>query len=195
MLRVIGGPMFAGKTTWLLNFAKSLPEGTFQVFKPSMDVRYASDECVTHNGTRLPARNLDVQNPQIPELDPKIKTILLDELNFFNAETLLPVIREQEKLGRTVAGVGLLFDSEKRPFGATLSLAEVADDFVQLYARCDECGKQAEHTYRKLLAESQVVLGASELYGPCCSNCFELLHKRAEQETAAVSNPAVAFSQ
>lgn len=183
MLTIVGGPMFAGKTTWLVKTAKSLEPGTFVVLKPSMDIRYAVDKCVTHNGVSLPAQNVDASNPVFPQLDKKITTILIDELNFFNADTLLPAIREQERLGRDVMGVGLLYDSEKRPFGATLPLAEIADDRKQLTARCDECGKSAEHTYRKIQTDSQVVLGASELYGACCETCWDVLKERAVRES------------
>lgn len=183
MLIIVGGPMFAGKTTWLLQYTKDLAQGSFVVIKPSMDIRYANDECVTHNGERVPAINVDAQNPVFPTLDKKIKTILLDELNFFNTKNLLSAIREQEKQGRTVVGVGLLYDSEKRPFGSTLALSKLADTFVELEARCDNCGLQAQHTYRKIQTDSQVVLGAAELYGACCTECWDTLKAHSLEET------------
>ncbi len=175
MLTLIGGPMFSGKTTWLLDHVKELPSGSFQLFKPNIDVRYGDDELVTHNGERLPARNLSTKKPIFPKLGPEIKTLLIDELNFFQAETLLPALREQEAAGRQIVAAGLLYDFMKQPFGATLPLSKVADHFEQLFARCDRCGKPAEHSYRKTQETDQVVLGAKDKYGACCSECWTVL--------------------
>lgn len=177
MLIVVAGPMFAGKTTWLLDYTKNLPTDSFQVFKPSIDTRYAESAVVSHNGGKIAAHNLDIQNPLFPTLPQRIQTILIDELNFFRHPTLLPVVKEQLALGRNVIGVGLMYDFLKKPFGATPHLAKMADNFVQLYAVCDNCGKKAKHSYRKIQQKAQVVIGAAESYGPCCTSCWKLLQK------------------
>lgn len=175
MLIVVAGPMFAGKTTWLLDYTKKLPKDSFQVFKPSIDTRYAEAAVVSHNGGKIGAQNLDIHKPLFPTLVDTVKTILIDELNFFKHPTLLPVVKEQLALGRDVIGVGLMYDFLKNPFGATPHLAKIADSFVQLFATCDNCGKKAKHSYRKIQQKAQVVIGAAESYGPCCTACWELL--------------------
>lgn len=175
MLTVVGGPMFSGKTSWLLGYIHSLTPGTYELFKPDMDTRFAIDEIVSHAGQRMPAKNLHILSPEFPNLPDTVGTILIDELNFFDPQTLVPEIEKQLQKGKTIVTAGLLYDFAKNPFGATLPLSQHADRFIQLYARCDNCGQQAHHSYRKTHATSQIVLGASETYGPTCEICWETL--------------------
>lgn len=177
MLIVVAGPMFAGKTTWLLDYAKQLPKDSFKVFKPSIDTRYAKAAVVSHNGGKIAADNLDTATPLFPKLSKKVQTILVDEANFFHHASLLPEIQKQVAVGRAIICVGLMYDFLKKPFGATPHLAKMADEFIQLYAICDRCGKKAKHSYRKIADKTQVVVGAAESYGPCCVTCWRILQK------------------
>lgn len=182
--------MFAGKTTWLLEYARALSADEFVLLKPSIDTRYSENECVTHDGDRLPAFNLPMEPITFPEFSSKIKTVLLDELNFLNPDALIPAVEAQLKEGRDVVAAGLLYDFEKKPFGATLALSKLADEFVQLEARCDGCSQPARHSYRKVRVADQVVLGAGELYGACCEKCWGRLSAAAVAETVLSGEPA-----
>jgi thymidine kinase len=71
----------------------------------------------------------------------------------------------------------LLYDNQKKPFGATLPLSKLADKFIELFAKCDGCGKQANQSYRKTKARNQVILGAGESYGACCEACWSSLNQ------------------
>lgn len=172
MLTIVGGPMFAGKTTWLINHANQLPQNSFIVFKPHIDNRYSDSECVSHDGLKIQAHNIDINKPQIPQLNSKIKTVFFDELNFFKPEIITPLINALIQQDIEVIGVGLLYDSQREPFGATLSLSKIADKFIELYAVCDGCQNNAKHSYRKNKVQEQVLLGAADLYGPSCDNCW-----------------------
>lgn len=173
MLIVVGGPMFAGKTTWLINYAKTLPFGSFRLFKPNIDTRYGKDEFVTHDGIQAAAMNISTDRPFFPNMDKSITTIILDELNFFSPDSLLPAVQEQLRLDKTVVGSGLMHDFAKNPFGATPVLSKMADKFVELFARCDGCGEKATHCYRKVKDQNQFLLGAAESYGACCLTCWD----------------------
>jgi len=175
MLTVIGGPMFSGKTTWLLEKEKVLPNGSYELFKPNIDTRYAVHEFVNHDGERIPARNLSTTSPHFPQFSPEIKTILIDELNFFDETIILPVIKGQLKAGRNVFAAGLLYDFAQKPFGATLPLSKKADKFIELFAICDRCGKKASESYRKVASQQQFLLGSSDIYGACCKRCWHIL--------------------
>jgi len=172
--------MFSGKTTWLLNYEKTLPKGTYELFKPTIDTRYSVHEYVSHDGHRLPAHNLSVKDP-IFKLNPNIQTILIDELNFFDPKVITPVLKEQLKLGKTIIVAGLLYDFAKNPFGATLSLSQKADKFIQLFARCDRCGKRASESYRKTTSQEQFLLGAQDVYGASCKRCWAILSRTSEK--------------
>lgn len=168
--------MFSGKTTWLIEYTKKLPTGSYVIFKPNIDTRYATNAIVTHNGQSLVAHNLNYTNPVFPPLRKKIRTILIDELNFFKQNTLLPELQRQIQLGRHIVGVGLLFDSYKKEFGATTALSKQADTFIELTSVCDGCGKKiARHSYRKTHTRKQIAIGAGESYGPSCDTCWNNL--------------------
>lgn len=168
--------MFSGKTTWLIDYTKKLMARSYVIFKPNIDTRYATGAVVTHNGQSLSAYNLDHANPTFPPLNKKIKTILIDELNFFSFSSLEKSLQRQQRLGRNIVGVGLLYDSQKRPFGSTLPLSKRADEFIELLSVCDGCGKRsAKHSYRKTRTKKQIAIGAGESYGPSCDNCWDLL--------------------
>ncbi|MDQ3008946.1 MAG: hypothetical protein M3Q81_05145 [bacterium] len=174
MLHIIGGPMFSGKTSYLIDTVSKLASGTYQLYKPALDTRYAIDECVTHDGLKIPALNLTTEQPDFSSLPPSVTTILLDELNFFNPEIIIPVLQAELKQGRDFIGAGLLLDSKRQPFGATLPLSQQADTFTQLFAICDNCQQQAEFNYSKVIIKGQLLLGASEAYGACCENCWPI---------------------
>ncbi len=168
--------MFSGKTTWLIEHTKKLPTGRYVIFKPNIDTRYATHAIVTHNGQTLPALIINYKKPAFPPLSRKIKTILIDELNFFSYKTLLPLLNRQQKMGRDIIGVGLLYDSNKKTFGATLPLSKIADKVLELLAICDNCGqKTARHSYCKTKTKSQIAIGAGESYGTSCDECWSVL--------------------
>lgn len=175
-LLIAGGPMLAGKTTWLLKHAQTLSPESYTVFKPNIDTRYAQDACVTHDGFRMPAENLLTENPVFPELPSGVTTVFIDELNFFQEKTLWPHIQQKLQQGRNVIAAGLLYDFQKQPFGATLPLSQKADVFTQLYAKCDGCHGKANQSYRKIMSQEKVVLGAAESYGACCETCWTHLN-------------------
>lgn len=174
MLIIVGGPMFSGKTTWLINYLKKLTPGSFELYKPTIDTRYATDACMTHDGESIKAVNLDIHSPHFGSSE-RIKIILIDELNFFEPAPLIAAINKELARGKIVVGAGLLFDSNKKVFGATLALSKAAYQFVELTAKCDGCGKAARNSYRKVKAKEQVLLGAKESYGACCDECWEKL--------------------
>ena len=176
MLRIVGGPMFAGKTTWLINTAKALPKERFRLFKPDIDNRFSETMVISHDGDGLTSENISSKNPVFPDMDKDVTTLLIDELNFFNPKTLIPAVKEQLELGKHVYGVGLLYDVNKKVFGATLALAQMADEFIELYANCNGCGVKASNTYRKVKSPKQILIGASDLYGAACDRCWPKLH-------------------
>lgn len=176
MLTIVGGPMFSGKTTWLMDHIDKLTPGSFRLFKPDIDTRFGKNICVTHQGRTYPASNLRTAYPKFPHMSRTITTILIDELNFFSPESLHVELETQQKLGRNLVGAGLLFDYKKKTFGATFPFSQIADSFIQLYAMCDLCKKKANHSYRKSRDKKQFLLGAEESYGACCENCWQRLN-------------------
>jgi len=178
MLKVFAGPMFAGKTTALLQEAEKLPPGSFIFLKPSIDDRYSETEVVTHDGRKIAAQMISATDPIFPKIPDQIKSILIDEVNFFDFPKLQEQIEQALKQGKKVFAAGLLYDFRHQPFGATLPLKDSATEFVELFAKCDLCDQPANHSYRKVGGGDQVLVGAQESYGACCEVCWEVLQKK-----------------
>ena len=173
-LTVITGPMFAGKTTWLLKFIDKFESEHVQLFKPSLDDRYSESEVVTHDGHKHEAGVLSLEDFSLVDLvQDGTKLVGIDELNFFDFQVLFPQIKALLARGVEVVGSGLEFDFAKNPFGATPALLARADKLVRLSAVCDGCQESAGHSYRKVSSGSQVLVGAADSYGACCDGCWE----------------------
>jgi thymidine kinase len=180
------GSMFSEKTTNLIR-SLQLPQNQPAILlKALIDDRYATNYCVSHNGLRYPAINISHQSPQIVQTvqdyqlahpGEVLRTVALDELNFFSFALIWEQIETLRARGINFYGAGLPLDTNKQPFGATLQLMDKADEVIQLYAICDGCGGPADLTYRKIPQEQQLAVGGSELYGACCAVCWENLHR------------------
>lgn len=173
-LTIIHGPMFAGKSTALIDRARTFSPDSFLAFKPQIDTRYSATEIVTHAQDALSAIPVFVENPQLLEfIDDDIQTVVVDELNFFSFEPIWSAIQQVLYKGVDVIGAGLLTDFLRKPFGATMPLLNFADEVVELYSRCDYCGQAAQYSFRKVDQDDQFLLGAADKYGACCEACWK----------------------
>lgn len=165
MLTVIAGPMFAGKTSTLIDRPGSI------VFKPTIDTRDGLDVIRTHDGRErlaVPvayAADLDRMVPMT------VHTVCLDEAQFFGPE-VLPAIERMQREGLQVIAVGLDLDSEGRPFGIMPALLSMATEVIKARAVCAVCQDPATRTYRKTAVGEQVLIGGSETYEPRCLECW-----------------------
>ena len=62
-LVVIGGPMFSGKTTYLIKKLDRFKKKRVLVIKPKIDNRYHADKISAHNGKAFPSTAVDRNNP------------------------------------------------------------------------------------------------------------------------------------
>lgn len=174
------GPMFSGKTSWLIDEYGD-GEGVL-AFKPDIDKRYTIRPVLrSHDNNEVPAVLLSLQdlsvlfNEAMRAAQKKdLKKILIDEINFFSDE-IIPIIDQVLDKGVSVSVSGLLTDSDRQDFGPTRKLMMIADKATEFHARCDAqgCTEPAVHTYAKKKKETQVVVGASDMYGAVCSSHYE----------------------
>ena len=189
MLTVIYGPMFSGKTEYLLKVAEELTGAgkAFLILKPAMDNRYSEEEeIISHNG--LSARCELVEESNFDQALAKLSEVagvLVDEAQFFRSASLVEFIGEAaDRLGKEVVVTGLNLDYRREPFGAMAELIERADETVKLTGKCYQagCGAEAEYTVRTVLEDKQVVVGASEMYAAACEKHYYLLDDLADDE-------------
>ena len=109
------------------------------------------------------------------------KVVMIDEVNFFH-ESLIEIVKTFLEEGRDVFVAGLYLDSERIVWGPMTALIEMADQKVEVTARCDgdkgKCKSPAVLTYRKIPKAEQVRVAGADEYGATCELHYEQLHHR-----------------
>ncbi|OEC78259.1 thymidine kinase [Bacillus halotolerans] len=176
-LTVFTGSMFAGKSTALVEAGKKESEEgkTVLFIKPTLDSRYSENEIVTHDGESVRAMVID-PNTDMDFLDfltiMGADVVLIDEAQFFD-DTLLFMVSDLLKKGKTVYVAGLNTDYKLKPFETTTKLMEIADEVKVLTAVCADCAKQgATVTIKKSGSDDRIELGSEDIYKPVCHECY-----------------------
>jgi len=179
-LTVIAGPMFSGKTSKLVAMVEVFTRMGHKVLtvKPKLDDRYGGKEEIhSHDHKKTPAIVVDGEKPQ--EIIDKILAsgadkVIFDEVQFFDKKKVLKVIETLRNSGIHVIADGLLYDYQRKPFGATPDLMGLADERLELFAICQKCGSLARHTERVSGGKGQIVVGAASMYIASCEKCHRI---------------------
>lgn len=171
-LRVICGPMFAGKTTHLVEEAeRALDDGLrIQCFRPLRDTRHSEPELLTHNGKKIPAILYEDADALRRSLSVMTDVFLFDEINMAPEEVVI-ICAELLLIGKRVVAAGLDNDYRANAFPPTQALADIADDVTALTSTC-ECGSDAHWTLRTADSQELILPGGSDMYKAVCSLCY-----------------------
>jgi thymidine kinase len=184
-LHLIMGPMFAGKTTALLQMVSEAEAAKERVtvITNALDTRYGTNQCVTHTGKARDAiavRHLNhllhpkhcVSGWNLDSFD----VIAIDESQFFPdlKEFCLHAVEEQ---GKTVIAAGLSGDFQRDIFGDIVNLVPFADSVHFLRARCTFCEEPASFTLRLVASDKQQLVGGKDAYQPVCRHHYRRLHR------------------
>lgn len=172
-IEVICGSMFSGKTEELIRRLKrvKIANQKAAIFKPALDTRYDKQQIVSHDTNAIDSKPVE-HSRQILELAGDAAVIGIDEAQFFDPE-LPEVCEELAKKGIRVILAGLDMDYMGKPFGQMPYLLAKADFVTKLHAICVRCGHLANHSFRKVLNDQQVMLGAKDAYEPRCRTCYD----------------------
>lgn len=179
-LTVIAGPMFSGKTGKLVALVDVFTRMGHRVLtvKPSLDSRYSNkNEIYSHDHRKTPALIVDGLSPEsiIDAIRQKnVDKVIFDEVQFFDKEKVLEIIKKLKKLGIHVIASGLMYDYMRKPFGATPELLGLADERLELMAVCQKCGSLARHSERVKGGKGQVDVGAADKYIAVCEKCHKI---------------------
>lgn len=171
-IEIFTGPMFAGKTTGLMDmvlYYRTLNVPVLLV-KHASDTRYAGTAVVTHDHRALecePARSVSDIAILVEKHNARI--VAIDEAQFFD-DTLVSWVTLARAVGITTLLAGLDRDSEGRVFGPMGALLAQADVVHKKTTECP-CGLLAYQTRRKADAPEGMV-GGSERYESVCWRCF-----------------------
>ncbi len=181
-LRVVVGPMFAGKTSEIQSVVRRYSRlgKAVLVLTADIDNRYSSTAAlVNHDRAEIPARAVPVAGGLLSVLDwaefRDATAIVVDEAQFFT-DCLIPFVRSAVDVwGKHVVVVGLDSDAEQRPFGDVLALMAHADSIEKKTALCLRCGDGTAAIFTRRLRAGggdQVEVGGADLYEPVCRRHF-----------------------
>ncbi len=196
-LEIIIGPMFAGKTSALIDRLTTFEQMGYKVicFFPCFSNRYGGvDKIISHNpldgsATKsFPAHPLLELDWNIPVGDHDV--IGVDEIHMFESNQIVSIIDMLASMQRRVIVSGLACSYERKPFLSVCSLIGLADVITQLRTTCVSCessqvpldfqpvpldGGNAVFSMRiKPIAEDQIsnspalLVGGMEEYKPIC---------------------------
>ena len=168
------GPMFSGKTEWLIKKLEGFDKERTLAIRYSLDTRYSNDSIVSHTGKKMIAKSATSIADIYKHLDetPNIKVLGIDEIQFFEPE-LAQLLSNLRNKGITIFASGLNFDYLASPWNTTVALEKIADNITILTARCSFCKKNnAVYTQRIGGETNRIALGGIELYQPRCKEHY-----------------------
>jgi thymidine kinase len=187
---VYSGPMFAGKSTRLIQsyLSSDVPAASKVVFKYAKDIRYSNNaEIVTHNRETIPCIMINTCsdiNTYISKYttttDCKISEIYIDECQFLtDIGTWITEVKYEPTTYCKIILAGLDLDAKGNYFtDAFNTVIDMADVNYALMAKCYICSENAPYT--KLLKvedltkmDTNILIGGAELYQPACKKHFQ----------------------
>jgi len=184
-LNLVLGPMFAGKSSFLINKTKELLASGVDISEillvnHSSDSRYDTNKICSHDGHKISAISLNNLNDLVKQIIDnsniqykKIKYILIDEGQFLNnlyqsITTLLKNTNTNTNLQITVCGLD--GDYKQEPFynSRILDLIPYTTNLLKLNAKCFKCSNKAPFTKRIIYSSETILVGGSNEYQPSC---------------------------
>jgi len=176
-LTLIIGCMFSQKTTELMRRIRRYNSIGYKILTVNFinDTRYGTQCIASHDHVTEKAINIS----KMEEIDALVrsneyKVIAIDEGQFFT-DLHEYVTTWADQLDVHIVVAGLDGDAERRPFGDMLRLIPHAEEVERLNAYCSVCSDGTVAIYSRMLSianthcsESQVLIGAAELYQPVC---------------------------
>jgi len=180
-IEVICGSMFSGKTEELIRRVRraQIARQKVQVFKHSLDARYAQREVTSHNGLQWEAVPVESTEQLRSLIEPDTTVVAIDEGQFFN-EGLVDLCEDLANRGVRVIVAGLDMDFRGEPFGPMPQLMARAERVDKLQAICVVCGGPASRTQRLINGrpaaydDPVIMVGADEVYEARCRGCHQV---------------------
>ena len=182
-LHLIMGPMYAGKSTKLIETYNNLMKVDSEksrviVVTHALETRYSHDKLSSHDRKEVDCIKVtDIQSiiqaccSTINNNIQMAKYILIDEAQFF--PDLIKVIELVEKYNKTVYVYGLDGDFKRNKFGTILDLVPYCNTVQKLNGKCSNCDNKSYFSWRiSNDRTTQIVVGSSEKYIALCRQCY-----------------------
>jgi thymidine kinase len=171
-LEIVIGPMFSGKSSYALSYARRYRAigMSVQIVKPNIDSRYTDQAVmISHDREQIPCLVWDVNTPFDIDVFVDAECIIIEEAQFFpNLKNLVKELLIEHKLH--ILLVGLDGDSSQNVFGDILQCVPLCTKLTKLNAYCCVCqdGTLAPYTKRLLRDDTQILVGSSDMYQAVC---------------------------
>jgi thymidine kinase len=175
-LEMVIGPMFSGKTTWLIEKYKAYTYigKKVLVINYSADIRYSTTMLSSHDHIEIPCvfSSLICDDSDVWNAVKVADVILINEGQFFS-DLVVSVRMMIDTMNKHVFISGLDGDFRREKFGDILDLIPICDKVEKLSALCAICRNGTPAIFSKRLTDesNQVVIG-SDNYKPLCRNCY-----------------------
>lgn len=198
-LELFLGPMFAGKTTRLIERYNEKCEEVGKekclAINYALDKRYSLEsEIVSHDQLKIECYSiLDLAEfVKTTETQAKIleaEYIFINEAQFFK-DLLQLTLFLKNVLKKNLVLCGLDLDFKRNKFGELVDLTDHATSVHYLTGRCNtrNCLNPSLYSHRKTNSVEQVLIGTSE-YEPLCGECYDKANSFIEQKVCEQSNP------
>ena len=175
-LHVCIGPMYAGKTTKLIETYEDMlsEDKKTIVLTHSSEIRYSIEKLSTHDEQHISCFKYDSIDAFIREKKEDIDSvdsILIDEAQFF-PDLFDKVLYMVNKMNKHVYVFGLDGDFQRNKFGQVLDLIPQCDTVEKLHSTCNMCNARAIFSHRIDESDEQVLVGSQDIYQPLCRKCY-----------------------
>ena len=194
-IEVICGPMFSGKSEELIRRLRRamIARKRVEVFKPTIDIRYSSDEIVSHGDLRMKSQVVASAAEIVDRIDWRSEVVGVDEANFMGPQ-LVDVAQRLADSGKQVIIAGLDTDYMGRPFAPCPICWHTPNPSPRRWPICVRCGNPAKHTQRLRGSEDLIVVGRRHVRSPLPPLFEPGIPKQAEMDFVkakiATTNPA-----
>ena len=181
-IEVICGSMFSGKTEELIRRLKraEFAKQRVEIFKPTVDTRYADREVVSHNQNSITSTLVEYSSAILLLAD-DCDVVGIDEAQFFD-DGIVDVANQLANEGKRVIVAGLDMDFKGRPFGPMPNLMATAEYVTKVHAICVRTGNLANYSHRKIDSDRLVELGEVLEYEPLSRVAFWEEHNKHKVE-------------
>ena len=178
VLSIIIGPMYSGKSTYLLDKINISNENSenILVINRKIDIRYNKDKITNHNNISTDCISFSKLNEIYvycrEETLPMetIDHIYIDEAQFFTdlEKIVSNLLNTYPNLKITCVGLDGDFQQNIFNDGQLLKLIAKAENVIKLSSKCYECGDKAYFTKRTSNDKEQIVVGSNNIYVSAC---------------------------
>jgi thymidine kinase len=168
-IELIIGPMFSGKTTFLINRINryTYSKKKCVLIKYLGDTRYSNEFAATHDKIFHKAISATMLSFDL-YLDYDV--IGIDEGQFF--PDILQFSEKMADNGKVVIISCLNADYLRKGFENVLKLVPISETITKLSAVCVNCGKDASFTKRLTDEKETEIIGGTDKYTALCRLCF-----------------------